>query len=386
MRFFRHFHRMWPRFFQTRELRFMRDLCLPAGARKGEGSIKVVGGARGGPVGTFGVPSHAGRRTRSNPRLLACFQVLAEEGLVEGQRSIRTKPPAHPAPCWPTGLRAINLRGGPNGYLGRGPIGARPMETQIYEFKKVDLRDAIVIDGFPSVGLVSSIVANYLIALLRLELIGIVDSPQFPTVSLIRGQEPMSPARLYASPRTSKNTAQLAAFVSEFQPPPGLVRDIAHSMLDWAEERRCRLIISPGGLVIEREGEKGRGIAPAPPPLEEVNVYGVASTSRASALLTETDIEIFTEGVVSGIAGVLLNDGVRRDFDVITLLAQAQPEIADARAAALLVAAIDRMVLHMNLDLEPLCREAEGIEARLKVVRHEAVRKTRPAPEEPAYG
>jgi len=73
-----------------------------------------------------------------------------------------------------------------------------PDQVRIYEIKRVDVEGAIVIDGFPSVGLVSSIVANYLIDTLEMEQIGIVESPAFPTVSLIRNGDPQHPVRIYA--------------------------------------------------------------------------------------------------------------------------------------------------------------------------------------------
>jgi predicted ATP-grasp superfamily ATP-dependent carboligase len=60
-----------------------------------------------------------------------------------------------------------------------------PEDIEIYELKKMDIRGATVIDGFPSVGLVSSIVANYLINTLNLTQIGMMDSMYFPTVSLV---------------------------------------------------------------------------------------------------------------------------------------------------------------------------------------------------------
>ena len=76
---------------------------------------------------------------------------------------------------------------------------------QIYELRRMDLRGATVIDGFPSVGLVSSIVANYLINALNLVQIGIMDSVQFPTVSLVRDGEPMNPVRIYGGPKKEAN-------------------------------------------------------------------------------------------------------------------------------------------------------------------------------------
>jgi uncharacterized protein len=252
--------------------------------------------------------------------------------------------------------------------------------VDIVDLKRVDLRNAVVIDGFPSVGLVSSIVANYLIALLKMEYIAVLDSDAFPTLSLIRNGEPLGPARIYARPDLREGDQQIVVFSTELQPSANLLRDIGTAMIDFAIEQRCRLVISAGGLIIEREEgtepEKG-----------EVAVYGIGSTETAQELLKKADAEPFVEGVISGTAGVLLNEGRRRGFDVITLLAEARPDTADAGAAALILAAIDQMVLHMNLNVEPLCKEAERLEAQLKVLHRDAAKKSRSVSSvETAYG
>ena len=55
-------------------------------------------------------------------------------------------------------------------------------DVEIIDFEDVDLRDAIVIAGFPSIGLVSTIVANYSIDALGLKQVGALNSPYFPTL------------------------------------------------------------------------------------------------------------------------------------------------------------------------------------------------------------
>lgn len=244
-------------------------------------------------------------------------------------------------------------------------------EIEIFELKRMDLRNAIVIDGFPSVGLVSSIVANYLIALLKLEYIAVMDSNLFPTVSLIRDSEPLGPARVYARPRLRDGEQQIVVFSTELQPSPNLLRPIGSAIIDFAQQQKCKLIISAGGLIVEREegSEEAEG--------GEIAVYGIGSTESAQELLMRADAEPFVEGVISGTAGVLLNEGKRRGVDVITLLAEARPDTADARAAALILAAIDQMVLHLSLNVEPLCKEAERLEAQLKVLHRDAQKKSR---------
>src|SRR3970282_2556193 len=206
---------------------------------------------------------------------------------------------------------------------------------QIYELKRMDLRGATVIDGFPSVGLVSSIVANYLINALGLTQIGIMDSIYFPTVALVRDGQPMNPVRIYAGPKVEGHD-QVVVFISEFQPPPNLIKGIAATVLDWAQDQKCTSLVCPEGLIVDREAED------AP----NAEVYGIGSTDHANEVLRKHGVAIFEEGVITGVAGVLLNEGRKRDFDVITLLSEADPDYADARAAARGLETIANLLLH----------------------------------------
>lgn len=249
-------------------------------------------------------------------------------------------------------------------------------EVEIVELRRMDLRNAVIIDGFPSVGLVSSIVANYLIALLKLEYIAVMDSGLFPTVSLIRNSEPLGPARVYARPDVKPGEQQVVVFSTELQPSANLLRPLGKAIIDFAQEQKCSLIISAGGLIVEGEEpdkeDEERG---------EVSVYGIASTESAEKMLAAADAKPFIEGVISGTAGVLLNEGRRRGMDVVTLLAEARPDMADARAAALILTAIDQMIMHLSLNVEPLCKEAERLEAQLKVLHKDAEKKSRESSE-----
>jgi len=252
-----------------------------------------------------------------------------------------------------------------------------PDQVRIYELKRVDVEGAIVIDGFPSVGLVSSIVANYLIDTLQMEQIGIVESPAFPTVSLVRNGIPQHPVRIYAGhppdDRAGRVADKIVAFVSEFHPAPQIIHPLATAIMDWVQEQRCGFVVSPEGLVVERSNEAGhRGRTPK---LADVKVYGVASTRRARELYIEPNTLPFTEGVITGIAGVLLNEGRRRGVDVLTFLAEAQADYPDARAAAKVIETINRILLRTPLDAVPLYAEAERIEQQLLSIQRHATEK-----------
>ncbi len=123
----------------------------------------------------------------------------------------------------------------------------------IIDIKETNIKGAYVIDGFPSVGLVGSIVANYLVSFLKLEQIAMVDSVYFPAISLIRDELPLSPVRVYSGAFGNRGQEKIVVFVSEFQPAQEILKPLAIAMMDWAEDHKCKMMISPEGLLTREE-------------------------------------------------------------------------------------------------------------------------------------
>jgi len=260
-------------------------------------------------------------------------------------------------------------------------------DVEINELKKVDMRNGVIIDGFPSIGLVGSIVSNYLVNIMGLEQVGIMDSPNFPTISLIRNREPNNPVRVYGGKieRKDEEDLKIAVFVSEFQPPSEMIKPVSMAIMDWAQSQMASLIVSPEGLAVEDM------LVPSSRDKEKLDVYAVGSTMHARLYFEPyEDIRPFDEGVISGVAGVLLNEGKKRDFDVMSLLAEAHESYPDAKAAARIIEALDTSILHLNINTEPLYREAEIIEESIRRFQQqkEAAEKRRKEskPVSPIYG
>jgi uncharacterized protein len=227
-------------------------------------------------------------------------------------------------------------------------------EVEICDFEDVDLKGATVIAGFPSIGLVSTIAANYLIDALNLKQIGCVASSQFPALSVVHTGEPLSPVRIYSG--IQDNGEKIVVFVSEFKPKPNLINSISNTIMNWAKDKGCKLLISPEGMVVEGK---------SPGSEEEVEAYAIGSTENARSLLVSKKIAQFKNGIIAGVSGVLLNIGKRQDFNVISILAEAHPNYPDAKAAA---AAINVMALLMGVEINvtPLYEESERIERQLQ--------------------
>ena len=252
-------------------------------------------------------------------------------------------------------------------------------DVEIIDFEDIDLSEAIVIAGFPSIGLVSTIVANYLIDALTLKQIGSVKSSQFPALSVVHTREPLSPVRIYAG--ILKNGKKIVIFVSEFKPKPHLIHALSNTVLKWVSEKGCDLLISPEGMVVE--GGKEDNFS------EEENIaeaFAIGSTENARVMLRKKDIPQFKNGIIAGVSGVLLNIGRQAGFDVIAILAEAHPEIPDARAAASALNVI-ATIIGVEINVGPLYDEAERIEKQLQKI-HKQARPMAPgrAPQPGMYG
>jgi len=233
----------------------------------------------------------------------------------------------------------------------------------IRDIAEHDLKGAVLIDGFPGVGLVGTIVANFLINSLELEQIGVIDSHRFPPISVIKEGVPHNPMRLYSGEQICNDGTcnQVAVCVSEFTPPAEITKDLVNSLVDWAEEHGCTRIISAEGFT---SGPKPDG--------EENEVYGVASTSGSRKWIDDAKVKPFTYGTVGGITGALLNEGKIRKLNVLGLLAEVTEDSPDARAAANVIKALDELLLAIDLDPKPLLKEAESLEQEVKAVRDQA--------------
>jgi len=239
-------------------------------------------------------------------------------------------------------------------------------DIQVVEVEQTNLRGAFLINGFPSIGLVGSIVSNFLVGSLHLRPVAVIESAQFPMVSLVKDGIPTSPVRIHAG--EVADGVKLAVLTSEFPPPLPTMKPLADTIMNWAESNQCRMIISPEGIA-RQQGlvpDASAPQPPAPPKDGPRQVLGVGATPAARELLKSKDVQIFDGGVIVGLSGVLLNSGVNRHFDVIALMTEATPELPDARAAAAIADVIGSLVLDGKLDTSPLFKEASLIEKGLR--------------------
>ncbi len=220
----------------------------------------------------------------------------------------------------------------------------------------MDLSSALLVTGFASFGIVGSIATNYLVRSLDLRRIASVLSDEFPPMAVVRGGQAYAPMRIHAAEMVCGPDGichQLAVGVSDFVPKPEMMAEISEALLDWAERKGIRQIITMEGLAIQDEPTDGP-------------VFAFANDERMRERLGKLDVQFLEDAVMSGFSGLLQYRGEIANLPVASLLVSTQEDFPDARGAAKLVSCVSPLVPNLKIDPDPLFKEAERLEDELK--------------------
>ncbi len=219
------------------------------------------------------------------------------------------------------------------------------MTVRIKETGKFDLKEPILIEGFPGIGLVGTISASYLVEKLKMEPLGYIISEKFPPIAAVHNYRPLHPARIYKSKKHN-----LIVLFSEFTVPMSVIHHLSTEIIEWAREHKVSQIYSLGGIAIEGEQKE---------------VYGIASTPELAKLMESKGIKMIKEGATTGVSGVLLAECATTGFPAASLLAEAKPEFMDPLASALVLEKL-KSIIKLDLDTSELVSESKTIESKMR--------------------
>lgn len=231
-------------------------------------------------------------------------------------------------------------------------------EITVREIKPINIEGGYLIDGFPYAGLANAIATESLTSTIDFELAGVLDSDLFPPISIIKNEVPNFPARIFVN-----TMLKVAVFSSYLTPHESLHRDVAKTMLNWANQHKCSLILS-SSLILSNSLIK--------PGNDNKSIMGAGSTTEAKKKLNDANIPILRDGTIPGIPGILLNEGALSKTNVIVLLVKGQDPGPDFRSGAEICMALSKLVPGTACDLPTLLHEAEIIEQSLRQTEEEA--------------
>lgn len=217
---------------------------------------------------------------------------------------------------------------------------------------------AVVISCFPSAGLATTVAALYMVKTLNLARIGRFESPEMLPIAVIQGGEVNPPIRVYGR-------KDLAVVVSEFPPSPAQASAISNAIVEGAVARKARWILGLEGVIPHPDGESEEALE-AP----DEKVWAAISRPDAGIMkaFTPSGVLPLEDGIIGGVSGALLIQGISGPIPVAVLLVSAHTGegYPDHRAGATLIEAVDRILPEVRIDTGPLRAQAEEIEKALR--------------------
>ena len=216
--------------------------------------------------------------------------------------------------------------------------------------------------AFPGRGLAATLAAAYLAETLGLRPIGRLDCDAIPSVAIVEDGQVVHPVRLLVgrgsrgkTPAGKKRSVPLAMVLSEVALDEEADRIVAGTILAWCQESGIKTIVSTESVALDEPGD----------PLLAVRIWGVGNTPSVNARLRRSKLPMAKEGVVGGVTGALLDQGLETDIEVVALVAVGEGVEPDVQTAARLVEIITKF-FGLSVKLDRLKRETERFEKHLK--------------------
>ena len=218
------------------------------------------------------------------------------------------------------------------------------MVSEIILFKEVP-KDPIVIEGFPSSGLVGTITARHIVEELDMDVIGYLESDKIPNVAIIHEFKPMHPIQIYSK-------GNLVLMSSELIMPFFFIPKISKCIRNWFDEISPSEIISMAGI----GGVKGTE--------KEHKIFGVTTSPKFKRKLDDLNVKMIREGILTGISSDLLFYCIRHNIPALSLMVETH-NILDQVAAASLLKVLNGD-LDLNIETDNLIRDGEQVQEEIK--------------------
>jgi len=205
-------------------------------------------------------------------------------------------------------------------------------ETYVKELKKTELKNPILIEGLPGLGLVGKIAIRHLVKQVKAEKFAYVYSPFFPYFVLVskKGNVRLLRGTFYAWKRAGKSDVVLFTGDSQAQTVEGQY-EISDQILKFAQQQGAKMIITIGGYRMEAK-DKPKVIAAA------TNQTLLNKALRAGAEISPTGSPIV------GTAGLILGLSHLQKIDALCLLGETRGYLPDPKSAKSVLEVLQSML------------------------------------------
>jgi uncharacterized protein len=216
--------------------------------------------------------------------------------------------------------------------------------VQVILEKEPSVKNPVLIEGFPGIGLVGNIASQYIVNELNMTYLGAMSSKFFPPLAVLLGGIVNMPVRIY-----EKAELQLVVITSDIPIHPLASYDIGKEIVSWAESIKAKEMVCLAGITVMSEQHR---------------VFGAVSTKEMLERIKDK-MEIFELGTITGITGSIMNECRIRKMPAICLLGETASAEPDPRAAIAAVETLNK-IYDLGVSTTKLAEQADQIEVQMQ--------------------
>lgn len=231
------------------------------------------------------------------------------------------------------------------------------MNLELYKKPK----GVTIIEGFPGFGLVATISTEFLIDHLGSEIIGKIWVSEMPAIAAIHQNKVVQPLSIHYIKKYN------LVIIHGITATQGIEWKIADALLQVAKELSAKEIISLEGIGSNQmTTSKSKLYNYYKRAVSKPKIYYYCNKlSSAERQFKSYELNSLNEGIVMGVTGALLIKNEK--FPFCCLFAETESNLPDSRAAAKMLEILNKH-LNLKIDIEPLIKQAEKFESKLKTI------------------
>lgn len=203
-------------------------------------------------------------------------------------------------------------------------------------------KNPTIIEGFPGLGLIGTIVTEYLIKHLGAKSIGYIKSDKIPPMIAIHDSKIVQPLEIFYA--KSKNLIILHALTDV----KGMEWEISDALLQLCKTLKAKEVVSIEGIL---------GQSP------ETNLYYYSENLKTQGKFSKAKATGLKEGIVTGVTAAMLLKA--KEFNFTGMFVETHSKMPDSKAAAKIIEMLDGY-MNLGVDYKPLEKAAEDFEKQLK--------------------
>ncbi|MGC8648846.1 MAG: proteasome assembly chaperone family protein [Candidatus Micrarchaeia archaeon] len=214
--------------------------------------------------------------------------------------------------------------------------------------KKIDLKGYIFLEGFPGAGLVGPMALSYIIDKIDMQLIGYIESDDFPPIVAVHDEKPMPAVRIYANEKY-----KIVTVLAEFAIPIEQTVEFSNTLYSFIKENKLSRIISVGGMPSSQQN------------IDNETIFVIVSSDALKKEVQKAGLKPISEGIATGIGAVLMLKSTMDNTSDINILIPIDPNILDPKYAELAIKSLNKLI-NLNIDVTELDKEAKEVEAKVR--------------------